>query len=89
MVYLHELAHYLRRAKCITIRDASNRKSQEDGEEEGGYGLEIKLFGEIAKYITDEAGGFLLSDNLAEIIGEYRKDLMDKTDSQINNKWHS
>ena len=75
VIYLHELAHFLRRANCTTISDAFLRKSQEAGENEGGYHLEEILFGKIVEEITSGGRDFILCENLQEKINMYREDI--------------
>ena len=86
IVYLHEMAHYLRRTNCSTISQACARKSEEHGEKEGGYKLEKMLFGNIVELITDEAGEFILSSNLSKQIENYKELRIEEPDPPLSNQ---
>ena len=78
-VYLHELAHFLRRVGCKNIMETNKRKSHEiEAGSEGGYALEEMTFGSRLLSINDDAGVFLLSENFEEILSKKIKKILKK-----------
>ena len=83
VIYMHELARFLRRVDCQKINETSKRIS--DGIKqgsEGGFSLEEMLFGAKLLYIYDEAGAFILEENMEDMFNKSIQESLKISDAE-------